>query len=185
MAVILGQINKMKSPRQKRKSPKEQPANVLQEPAVAYGIAQSRQVRNSLSLMGLADIAAYKTIQSTTDFIERIREGLPKKALDHLSEIAGLTDIEMAGIIHTSDRTLRRYAASQKLNAEQSERIIELARLYTRGADVFDDIESFKIWMATPVDALGGKKPKVFLDTSMGIELLMEELGRIEQGIFA
>lgn len=91
----------------------------------------------------------------------------------------------MANILHTTDRTLRRYTAKQKLNPEQSERLIEMAKLYTRGEDVFESLENFKTWMATPVAALGNKQPKDFLDTSMGIQLLMDELGRIEHGIFA
>jgi uncharacterized protein (DUF2384 family) len=32
---------------------------------------------------------------------------------------------------------------------------------------------------------LGNIKPKELLDTSLGIEILMNELGKIEHGIFA
>jgi uncharacterized protein (DUF2384 family) len=39
--------------------------------------------------------------------------------------------------------------------------------------------------MNSSVMALGNKKPKEFLDTSIGIDLLMNELGKIEHGIFA
>ncbi|MGJ7030353.1 type II RES/Xre toxin-antitoxin system antitoxin [Niabella hirudinis] len=160
------------------------PDNLLEEPAAAYYPGSSR-IGFSITLMGLKEDQAFKTVRNTADFIDRIREGLPKKALDHLAGVMGVSDAEMARMIHTSDRTLRRYTAAQKLNAEQSERVIELARLYARGVDVFDDLDNFKTWMRVPVDALGAKKPIEFLDTSMGIELLMDELGRIEHGIFA
>lgn len=169
----------------KKKHGKEKtPANLLEEPATAY-YTRSSNVYHPIVLMGLKDDQAFKTVNNTADFISRIREGLPKKALDHLAQVMGVSSAEMAGMIHTSDRTLRRYTPAQKLNAGQSERIIELAQLYARGADVFDSLNSFKTWMVTPVDALGAKKPIEFLDTSIGIELLMDELGRIEQGIFA
>lgn len=171
-------------PTKKKYSKEHYPANLLEEPAPAY-YANPGNVSHSIMLMGLKEERAFKAVQSTTDFIDRIREGLPKKALDHLAGVMGVSSAEMAGIIHISDRTLRRYTPAQKLSAGQSERIIELARLYARGADVFDSLDAFKTWMATPVDALGAKKPMAFLDTSMGIELLMDELGRIEQGIFA
>ena len=160
------------------------PENILEEPAVAYSSATAL-VKNPFALMGFTHEKAYEGMPDSTDFIAHIRAGIPKKALDYLAGIIGFSDIEMAEILHTSDRTLRRYTPSQKLNAEQSERIIELARLYTRGAEVFDDLDQFKTWMFTPVDALGAKRPKEFLDTSIGIGLLMEELGRIEHGIFA
>ena len=91
----------------------------------------------------------------------------------------------MAAIVHTSDRTLRRYTANQKLSQEQSERMIEMARLYSRGEEVFGTMDKFKQWMDNTILALGNKKPKEYLDTSMGINMLMNELGRIEHGIFA
>lgn len=171
--------------------------NMMQEPEVAYNapviakkhsstqVAYINPVRRSLVLMGLQNEEATKNLNSKNDFINYIRKGVPKKALDNLTGVTGFSGIEMANILHTTDRTLRRYTSNQKLNAEQSERLIEVAKLYARGEDVFDGLEVFKTWMDTPVVALGNEKPKTFLDTSLGIGLLMDELGRIEHGIFA
>ncbi|MCH5598512.1 type II RES/Xre toxin-antitoxin system antitoxin [Niabella ginsengisoli] len=165
--------------------------NLLQEPEVAYitaSVAKRRAnnpVRRTIDLMGLDDDETYSDIESSSDFIDYIRDGIPKKALDTLANVIGLSATEMADIVHTSDRTLRRYTPAQKLSAEQSERLIELSRLYTRGEDVFGDIENFKRWVETPIIALGDKKPKEYLDTSIGINMLFDELGRIEHGIFA
>ena len=92
---------------------------------------------------------------------------------------------EMASIIHTSDRTLRRYTPQQKLSQEQSERMVEMARLYSRGEEVFGTMEQFRQWMDSVLLPFGNKKPKEFLDTSLGIAMIMDELGRIEHGIFA
>lgn len=139
----------------------------------------------SVALLGMKKVKAFAHIYSNTDFIAIIRDGIPKKALDNLLENTGISVAEIATIIKTSDRTLRRYTPQQKLGPEQSERLIELARLYSRGEEVFGSLEAFKEWMNSYIIALGNKKPKEFLDTSLGIDMLMEELGRIEQGIFA
>ena len=169
--------------------------NLLQEPEVAYQtnftqhntskVAYVNPVRRAISLLGISDQPGIKGLNNKTDFINYVREGIPKISLDNLMEVTGFSATEMADILHTTDRTLRRYTSTQKLNPEQSERLIEMALLYTRGEEVFDTLEQFKIWMDTPVLAIGNKKPKTFLDTSIGIELLMTELGRIEHGIFA
>lgn len=166
------------------------PLNILEDPAVAYAtVAPSNPflnlVRGVLHLLGISGQTTHSPIRNNADFIGIIREGVPRKALDHLMENTGLTVAEISTIIRTSDRTLRRYTAKQKLNPEQSERIIELAKLYSRGEDVFNNMEGFKQWMNSSIMALGNKKPKEFLDTSLGIDLLMNELGRIEHGIFA
>jgi putative toxin-antitoxin system antitoxin component (TIGR02293 family) len=142
-------------------------------------------IKRSIALMGMDTVKPFNEVENVIDFIDCIREGVPKKALDNLIAVTGIAALDMSGIIRTSDRTLRRYSSKQKLNAEQSERVIELARLYSRGEEVFGVLESFKEWMNSTVVALGNKKPKEFLDTSLGIEMLMGELGRIEHGIFA
>lgn len=151
-----------------------------------YGTMQvSNYIKRSLVLMGVANTSPFNTVENVADFIDCIREGVPKKALDNLAATIGVSTLEIAGIMRTSDRTLRRYTPKQKLNAEQSERVIELAKIYSRGEEVFGSLDAFKEWMNSTVMALGNKKPKEFLDTSMGIEMLMDELGRIEHGIFA
>ena len=181
------------SPKKYRATPVN---TIAEEPATAYAVSsplspvhiakqESNYVKRSLALMGLASTPPFNTVENVTDFIDCIREGVPKKALDNLIEVTGINVTEIAGIIRTSDRTLRRYQPKQKLNPEQSERVIELAKVYSRGEEVFGTLNAFREWMNSSVMSLGNKRPKEFLDTSMGIEMLMEELGRIEHGIFA
>lgn len=173
---------------------------VLHEPEAAYHIQPKNKlwvaytgknqesenyVKRAIALLGLASVKPFNEVENVNDFIHCIREGVPKQALDNLLNVTGIAVNEITNIIRTSERTLRRYTPKQKLNAEQSERVIELAKLYSRGEEVFDTLDAFKEWMNSTVMALGNKKPKHFLDTSLGIEMLMDELGRIEHGIFA
>lgn len=120
-----------------------------------------------------------------TYFIEVIRKGIPKKAIDHLMQKIGLSEAEMAQILHVSKRTLQRRAPREILNPEQTERIIELAKLYSKGEEVLGEIGQFSEWMDQKLLALGNKKPKDFLDTSIGIRILLDELGRIEHGVYS
>jgi len=189
-------MEKKKIKHSPNKSAHPRTTTVAQAPAVAYGHPATRNfvngtmgepnyVKRALALMGLASSAPFNTVKNIADFIHCIRAGVPKKALDNLVEVTGIGNSEMAGIVRTSERTLRRYSANQKLNAEQSERVIELAKVYSRGEEVFGSLDAFREWMNGTVFALGNKKPKELLDTSMGIEMIMDELGRIEHGIFA
>ena len=158
----------------------------VSEPMYTYGHtppdpAQARMI----GLMGMDGKRGFADIKNDSDFIKIIRNGIPKQVMTHLMEVADLSLTEMAAIVHTSDRTLRRYTPQQKLSQEQSERMIEMARLYSRGEEVFGSMNSFKEWMNTILLPFGNKRPKEFLDTSIGINMLMNELGRIEHGIFA
>ncbi|MFV0605015.1 MAG: antitoxin Xre/MbcA/ParS toxin-binding domain-containing protein [Niabella sp.] len=178
--------------KKKKYLPPNTTASTLQEAAVAYipkiknnaeTFRSKNYMQRALALMGMPENKP--AISTNTDFISLIRAGVSKKSLDYILTTTGITAVEMAGIIHTTDRTLRRYTSTQRLNPEQSERVIELATLYARGEEVFEGLNNFKLWMNTPVIALDNKKPKDFLDTSIGINYLLNELGRIEHGIFA
>jgi len=159
--------------------------NIVHEPDVAYGRIHAPEADRALVLMGMEGKRDFAHIKNENDFISVIRTGIPKQAMTHLMHIADISLAEMASIIHTSDRTLRRYTPQQKLSQDQSERMVEMARLYSRGEEVFGSMEKFKDWMDASLLPFGNKKPKAFLDTSLGIAMIMNELGRIEHGIFA
>ena len=50
---------------------------------------------------------------------------------------------------------------------------------------MFGSIEEFNKWIAEPAFGLGNKTPQDLLDTITGIELVGEELTRIEYGDLA
>jgi putative toxin-antitoxin system antitoxin component (TIGR02293 family) len=119
------------------------------------------------------------------DLINIIRSGIPKVAMASIMDIGNLTLADMAAITHTSDRTLRRYKPQEKLTQDQSERMIELAKLYTRGEEVFGAMDLFNEWMNTRLLPFNNKRPKDYLDTMVGINMIFDELGRIEHGVLA
>lgn len=182
-STVDGKINEAKSSKKNTSYPiqdeEENLASITVEDSyVAY-------MKRSVDLMGMANEKKFMHVVNDKDLIPVIREGVPKKALDNLVIKTGINKNELPNILSTSERTLRRYSDKQKLSPEQSERIIELAKLYSRGENVFGTLDAFKEWMESSVMSLGNKKPAEFLDTSLGIQLLMDELGRIEHGIFA
>ncbi len=163
----------------------EETVQTVNEPAAAYMNAQNSAAARTVLLMGMSGKKDFAGISNDSDFISIIRNGIPKQAMTHLMEIADISLTEMAMIIHTSDRTLRRYTPQQKLSQEQSERMVEMAKLYSRGEEVFGTMELFRQWMDSTLLPFGNKKPKEYLDTSIGIGMILDELGRIEHGIFA
>lgn len=155
----------------------------IKEPGIAYVSAPLNLVVNFLG--GKQALRGNKIPESDFEYMELINAGLPKLSFDHLQSITGLSINEMANVFNITDRTLRRYTSSTILGREQSERAIEIARLYSRGKEVFKDLDFFREWMDSSIPALGGKKPKSYLGTSIGINLLLKTLGRIEHGVYS
>jgi putative toxin-antitoxin system antitoxin component (TIGR02293 family) len=143
--------------------------------------------KNSGSLFNNLFGSSPKQIVAMTDFdmLQLTRNGLPKRLLLSLAKRISLTLQEFADIMHISERTLQRYDDDAIIKPEYAEKAVELARLYTRGEDVFGSLDKFKSWMKTPLHAFKGETPVSLLDTSVGFDMVFKELGRIEHGIFA
>jgi putative toxin-antitoxin system antitoxin component (TIGR02293 family) len=110
-------------------------------------------------------------------FINTFLQGIPKSAFNLK---------EWANLLHISERTIQRYEALKKhFEPLHSERIIELQRLNLQGAQVLGNATAFKTWLHTQCIALGGVTPFSLLDSSIGIHMVMQELGRIEHGIYS
>lgn len=159
---------------------KQQDTDTVNEPMAAY-----LPIGSGYSFYQL--LSGVKPSDTSSDFgiLKLTRQGLPKKALLFLAQKISFTLQELAEVMHISDRTLQRYEDDAVIKTEYAEKAIELARLYTRGEEVFGSMEKFKQWMKTPNHIYKGNTPVSLLDTSIGFDMIFKELGRIEHGIFA
>ena len=57
--------------------------------------------------------------------------------------------------------------------------------LFKKGNEIFGELEAFRRWIMKPAYGLGWEVPSELMETSGGIELIMEELYRIEFGATA
>jgi putative toxin-antitoxin system antitoxin component (TIGR02293 family) len=154
--------------------------SVVNEPMMAY--ITTAPVHPFYNLLGGIKPSKFSSDQ---DILQLTRDGLPKRILLSLAKKISLTIQELANIMHISERTLQRYDDNAIIKTEYAEKAIELARLYTRGEEVFGSMDKFKNWMKTPSHIFKGEAPVSLLDTSFGFNMVFKELGRIEHGIFA
>ena len=158
----------------------EDTPNMLNEPMVAYAVGGSGNT--FYNLLGGAQSLRYA---NDFDIINLARKGFSKGTLLALAKKISLNLQELANILHISERTLQRYDEDEIIKLEYAEKAVELARLYTRGEEVFGSIDKFKLWMKAPSLIFNGEAPVTILDTSAGFDMVFRELGRIEHGIFA
>ncbi len=119
------------------------------------------------------------------DLISITRHGIFKRNLSLLAEKLSFTMNEISRVLHVSERTLQRYKDEDRLSSDISERTLMLTNLYERGVEVFENADNFTDWLRTPLPAFNNQKPIQLLDTSFGFQLILDELGRIEYGVFA
>ncbi|MCL4473167.1 MAG: DUF2384 domain-containing protein [Actinobacteria bacterium] len=124
-----------------------------------------------------------RKLRGINDFIELGRKGIKKSALRHLATNMSLTWRDMAKLLPITERTLQRYEMQKLMNQIVSEQALQLAEVVAMGIDVFGDRENFLTWLSLPCAALGERKPIELLGSRFGIELVIDELGRIAHGI--
>lgn len=114
------------------------------------------------------------------------RKGVSFDVFQSLADRLNYTIKQWSKYLHITERTIQRYKKENKpFEPMQSERIIKIGVLHSRGAAIFGSEESFESWMRSQSVALGSIQPIELLDSGFGIEMLMDELGRIEHGVLA
>lgn len=133
-------------------------------------------------------LITYATLDDKNAYslINAIKEGIRFSFFEKLAKNIPFTLREWASYLHLSERSLQRFKKEKgTFNTVSSEKIIEITMLNKYGIEVFGDQDKFNVWLITKNVALGGIKPKDLLDSSFGIQLLKDELTRIEHGILA
>jgi putative toxin-antitoxin system antitoxin component (TIGR02293 family) len=124
--------------------------------------------------------------QDMPSMILAVRRGIGYDAFRQLVSFSLFNMEEWSRILHLTERSLQRYKKENKtFDSLQSEKIMQIMQLYKRGIEVFGTKELFDSWLDTVIPALGHIKPKEILDSSFGIEMIKDELTRIEHGVLA
>lgn len=113
-------------------------------------------------------------------------KGISISVFDSLLALTRLQKNELASFIDATPKTIDNYRAKQsKLGRLESEQLLQILSLYKKGREIFGSIESFNGWLKQSSIGLGGEKPFDLMYTPGGINLIMEELIRIEFGALA
>ena len=128
--------------------------------------------------------------RTETDLVPLIRQGFSTRVLVAIMKVVGGLDA-LAEVTKLNKRTLQRRlegdsraSARRRLTAEESERLARLARILAAAESVFGNEEKARAWLARENRALA-QVPMTLLDTDLGTQIVLDELGRIAHGTFA
>ncbi|MFD3001055.1 antitoxin Xre/MbcA/ParS toxin-binding domain-containing protein [Pontibacter toksunensis] len=125
-------------------------------------------------------------VQDSFSLVMAAREGVLAKVAFEVADRLLLHLSQMADILHITTKTLQSYKQSKKkLNPANSEQTLKLFALQMKGKEVFGAADAFRRWLEKPAYGLDGQVPLDLLETSGGIDLVMEELERIAYGDLA
>lgn len=119
-------------------------------------------------------------------FRRKIKDGVSIEFYNKLSTQLEFSEENWADILSLSTKSLQRYSKEKefKFKPIHSEKLLEIAEVVDLGKSILGSLANFNIWMNTPNITLGNLKPRELITDSYGKQMLIDELNRIEHGIF-
>jgi len=111
--------------------------------------------------------------------------GFPYNSFLDIAKKIPFTPREWAGILHLSERTLQRHAQNNTpFDGIYTDRILHINQLIDIGLATFSSADAFYNWLKR--DKVVFNQPLNFaaLSSSQGIQLLIDEVGRIQTGVY-
>ena len=119
------------------------------------------------------------------DLREAVRAGLPLIALQSVQQSLQLSREGLSRMLAMPERTLARRQKQARLTADESDRLIRVARVMAHAIQVLGSRNKAALWLRSANRALGENTPVSLLDTDIGAQQVSEVLGRIEYGIYS
>ena len=141
-------------------------------------LAQVEKILGGKKILG-------KKLESKMDLVELGSIGVTKNAVSHLANYLSLSWKQVADLLPVTERTLQRYTSHQHFNPAVSEQVLHIAKVLAKGTEVFQEKRKLLLWLNTPHKVFSGNTPFVMLGSRFGTELVLEELGRIEFGVYS
>ena len=95
-----------------------------------------------------------------------------------MKESLEVSDQRLSNVVRISQRTVKRRLGEGRFHADESERLVRIARLTERAKKAFEDLEGegARDWLKSPQFALGGEIPLEYADTEPGAQIVEDLL---------
>ncbi len=117
--------------------------------------------------------------------IERIQKGLPFSAFERLQRNTGFSSEQLLDLLQIPRRTLTRRKTAGRFSADESGRLVRLARVYGRALYFFDgDAAAATRWLSDEQFSFSGVTPLEMTRTEVGAQEVERLISQLEHGVF-
>jgi putative toxin-antitoxin system antitoxin component (TIGR02293 family) len=123
-------------------------------------------------------------VRSDADLARVVAGRIPLRALIRLRE-SGFSELEIDRFIIPARTRRHRAKRKERLNIDESDRLVRLARTQSLAEDVFGDAEKANRWLRQGLGMLDGKAPLDLAETEAGARVIEQILAKIDWGAAA
>lgn len=113
-----------------------------------------------------------------------VKRGFTKDQLAALKDTLELEYATLAKMLAVTDRTLYLKKGKEVFSQAVSDRILSIIDVYGYAYDIFLDKKKMLRWMKRKNKAFGDLPPVEVMDTQVGVQEVLNELRRLEMGIY-
>jgi len=125
-----------------------------------------------------------RRLTSPINLIALIEGGLPVSALERVSKLIAPSDASFKyRIVSRATLARRRKPGQERLQTDESDRLVRLARIWSFATDVWGGEDAARAFFFRPHPLLENRLPvDVVLASELGAELVNDILGRLKYG---
>jgi len=118
--------------------------------------------------------------------LKAVEKGFSWKTFERFVKNMGLPAEQVADVIGIPRRTLARRKVEGRLKADESDRLLRLARVFGSALDLFSgNREAAVLWLTDINIALGGVAPLDYARTQLGADEVENLVGQIQYGLIS
>jgi putative toxin-antitoxin system antitoxin component (TIGR02293 family) len=130
-----------------------------------------------VALLGLRNYRPFK-------IYVQLRKGLSYSAFERFQRNTRLNSATIAELIQLPPRTLARRKEAGRLQPDESDRLLRVARVFGRALELFEgDPAAARHWLSSKQPLLGNLIPLELAGTDVGALEVEHLIGRVEHGI--
>lgn len=115
--------------------------------------------------------------------LEMLRDGVRCELLLNTADLIGISPQELCTLLKVPWVTIRHLGKDQKLPLRVGDHLLQIIFVVKRATAVLGSLDSTVKWLMSPILAIGCDTPISLMDTFTGIHVVLDTLGRIEQGV--
>lgn len=115
-----------------------------------------------------------------------ILAGFPFATVEKFGKQSQFSEATITKIVGIPPRTVARRRVEKRLKPDESDRLYRLATIFARAVELFEgDVAAANQWLTQPVRGLGQNVPIDLAQTQVGAQMVLDLIGRLDNGVFS